>query len=110
MPADRARPVQAKQQIVPHHADDIDAAERMIDQVAAQVSASKRRERWSTTVDLAVGANVIRHALGRVPTGANVTPTTADASFAWALTAKSDSKVTITVVGVPQDGATLEVF
>lgn len=62
--------------------------------------------------DLAIGANVIPHGLGRNPRGVSVTPTMADASFAWALDRSAphfDRQVVITVVGVAQPGALVEV-
>lgn len=110
MPANKSKRAPQTRQLVSHQSDDPDAVSRSIDAIAAQLVPSTRKERDSQVVNLAVGANVLRHKLGRTPTGAAVTPTTADATFAWALTAKSATTVTITTVGVAQTAATLEVF
>ena len=77
---------------------------------AAARAEAKARDRSTVVVDLIVGENVVRHGLGRAPTGAQVTPTVADATFAWALTATTVSLMSITVVGVAQPGATVESF
>jgi hypothetical protein len=39
-----------------------------------------------------------------------VTPTVADATWAWAMTAADAKQVTITTIGVPQTNAVIEVF
>jgi len=61
-------------------------------------------------VNLAVGANVLNHGLGRRPLGANVSPTVADASFAAAMTSANDKQVTITVIGIAQSNAAVELY
>lgn len=66
--------------------------------------------RFQGVVSLAVGTNRISHGLGRVARGATVTPmTSADATFAWAMTAADAMTAVITVVGVAQK-AFVEVF
>lgn len=70
----------------------------------------RTQDRRILTLDLAVGANRINHRLGRVPSGVNITPTTADATWAWALTSKNARQLVITTVGVAQAGATVEIF
>ena len=70
----------------------------------------RTQDRRILTLDLAVGANRINHKLGRVPSGVNITPTAADATWAWALTSKNARQLVITTVGVAQTGATVEIF
>lgn len=60
-------------------------------------------------VNLAVGMNRINHGLGRRARAAQVTPTAADASFAWGFTTDNDTQAIITVVGVPQANAAVEI-
>lgn len=74
-------------------------------QLAAQVS-----PRESHIVDLAIGATVVNHGLGRKPSGAHVSPTVANATWSSAMTSATDKQVTITTVGVAQPKATVEVF
>lgn len=76
----------------------------------AQRSADQLRDRAMLVVDLVVGATTIVHQLGRKPTGATVTPTVANATWAWALTLSTKTQAVITCVGVAQPGATVEVF
>jgi hypothetical protein len=66
--------------------------------------------RSTRTVDLIVGANRIAHGLGRRARGVTVMPTVADTTWAWSFAADGDSNVIITCVGVPQPGATVEVY
>lgn len=65
--------------------------------------------RAQLNVDLAVGDNSINHGLGRKARGAFVSPTVADPTWAYAVTAISDKTITITCVGVPQPSAFVEV-
>lgn len=63
-------------------------------------------------VDLAIGINAVRHSLGRVPVAVNVTPTVADAAFAWCLdkdNSIADRQVLIEVIGRAQPNATVRV-
>jgi hypothetical protein len=71
---------------------------------------SRTGGRVQLVADLVVGANVINHGLGRRAVGVNLTPTAASAAFAWAMTAADAKQVTITVVGVAQPKASLEVY
>lgn len=75
-----------------------------------QTQNSATPTRFQGQVSLVVGSNVISHGLGRKPNGATVTPTVADATFAWAMTAVDNRQATIAVVGVPQPRAYVEIF
>ncbi len=77
---------------------------------AVRTLENRAKDRASVVVDLVVGANRINHGLGRVPNGASVTPTVADATWAWAVTDKSAAQIEITTVGVVQPSAALEVW
>ncbi len=71
------------------------------------------RKRFVVEADLVVGTNKIPHSLGRPCAGYTVTPTEADATFAHAIdktNPRPDREVWITVVGVAQPGAIVEVF
>jgi hypothetical protein len=104
MPAQRPqRPATRARVMAP--ADDYDT--RMLSD-AAQQTADQIRDRSRVVVNLVVGANVVTHRLGRAPTVVAITPTVADATWAWALTAKDARQATITCVGVAQPGASLE--
>ena len=85
---------------------------RHLSDLATAVAATDTRvlDRNTVIVDLIVGANLVNHGLGRPARGATVTPTVADATFAWALTATDARQATITVVGVPQPKAAVELF
>lgn len=85
---------------------------RAFDEVHSAIARVEQRtkDRVVLTVDLAVGVNRVNHQLGRKPLGCTVTPTTADASFAWAMTDASTTQLVITTVGVVQTNAVLEVF
>lgn len=89
-----------------------DSISRHLGDLATAVQAGEKHatDRSSGNTDLIVGANRINHGLGRAPRGATVTPTTADASFAWALTGGDAKQAVITVIGVPQPGAYVEIF
>ena len=86
------------------------AVSRVISELTASVNALPQTNRYHAVVDLAVGANRVAHGLGRIPAGAIVTPTVADATWAWALTSKDARTVVITTIGVAQDAATVELF
>lgn len=114
MPAKRLTRPAAKQQLVTGSlADDSpEAISRLISDVATahRDLADRVRERSTVTVTLAAGATVINHGLGRRPQGASVTPTVADAAFAWALTSANDKQATITTVGATQPDAPVEFY
>jgi hypothetical protein len=80
----------------------------------ARVAAAPALDRQVVTFDLVVGTNKIAHRLGRVARGYSITPTVADATFAHAIVTagneQPDRQVWISVVGVNQPGAILEVF
>lgn len=77
---------------------------------AQQQQAATVAPRVVLTVSLMVGTNRVNHGLGRRARGATVTPTVADATFAWAFATDNATQAIITVVGVPQPNATIEVF
>ncbi len=93
--------------------DDV-ATQRALDVLVGAVQSQQTgRQRVTITFDLVVGTNKVRHGLGRSCTGYNVTPTTADATFAHAIDKTNPSpqlEVWITVVGIAQPSATIEVF
>lgn len=107
------RPAQ-RQQLVTGTLGDADPTtiSRLVGEIADahEDLAARHQPRDQQVADLVVGANVLNHGLGRRPLGCNVTPTVADATFAWAMTARDERTVTITAIGVPQPKATVEVF
>lgn len=96
--------------VLGHNVPDIDAAQRLTQALADQADRDSRRPRASVTVDLVVGDNTVNHRLGIVPRGCSLMPTVADASFAWALKTRDDKQVVITVLGVAQPNAVIEVW
>ncbi len=96
--------------VVDAHADDQAGTERMLDQLTQAAERNRTAPRTQMTVDLVVGVNRIAHRLGRRAMGANVTPTVADATFAWSFAPDGDKFAIITVVGVDQPAAPLEVW
>ena len=97
-------------QVVNHHVDSLEAADRLTDQLSDAATRQAARLRASVTVDLVVGDNTVNHRLGIVPRGCSLMPTVADATFAWALKTRDDKQVVITVVGVAQPNAVIEVW
>ncbi len=89
-----------------------DATSQAHERIAEGIQALERTvlSRSVVTVTLTAGSNVVTHGLGRVPRGATVTPTVADAGFAWAMTAADSKQVTIVAVGPTQPSATVEVY
>lgn len=70
-------------------------------------------KRSAVMVDLVVGTNIVRHGLGRPVLGYTLVPTVADATFAHALDEANphpDLEVWITVIGVAQSRARVEVW
>lgn len=111
MPANKPSRPKTRARHRPYIAGTEDAS-RAISQLAESVQRTEAKvgDRSTSIVDLSVGANSVAHRLGRRPIGASITPTVADASFAWAMGETSTTVVVITVVGVAQLGATLEVW
>lgn len=107
----RATP-KTRTQVVQHQVPDFASLSRANDSIvdAANQALAGVTERRVVTMDLAVGANRINHGLGAKARGAYVTPTVADASYAYSFAADGDKQAVITVVGVAQPGATVEVF
>lgn len=92
-------------------ADPASVSRHLSDLATAQQATEKRiAGRNQVTVTLPVGATRINHGLGRKALGCNVTPTVADATWAWAMTAADDKQVTITTVGIAQPNARVEIY
>ena len=87
---------------------------RALEAVASAVKKTQvQRRHLPTEFDLVVGTNKVPHSLGRACSGYNLTPTVADATFAHAIDTtnlRPDLEVWITVVGVAQPGARIEVY
>ena len=85
-----------------------------LDTLASAVQGLQEIERRvSVSFDLVVGTNKIAHGLGRPCKGYTITPTTADATFAHAIdntNTRKDLEVWITVVGVSQNDAIVEIY
>ena len=88
------------------------AVSRHLSDLATAQQATDRRvvDRNQITVTLPVGATRINHGLGRKAQGCSVTPSVADATWAWAMTAADDKTITLTTVGVAQPNARVEVY
>lgn len=88
------------------------AGDAVVRQVAqsAQRAADQLHDRAQVTFSLVVGDTTINHTLGRTPTGATVTPTVANATWAWALKSASSTQIILTCVGVAQPNAVIEIF
>jgi len=86
-------------------------ASRLISTAASGIADLQAKQAPSAVIvhDLVVGANRINHGLGRRARLAHVVPTVADATFAWAFGVDNDTQAIITVVGVPQPGAIVEI-
>lgn len=84
---------------------------RLLSQTASAVQQQGSQTSNSIIVvqDLAVGVNRINHGLGRRARAAHVTPTVADATFAWGFTTDNDTQIILTVAGVPQPNAAIEI-
>lgn len=85
---------------------------RVLGQQAQSIRQLDKRagDRQVILVDLIVGDNRMNHRLGRIPDGYTLTPTAADATFAHALASADARQIVITVVGVAQPGARVEVY
>lgn len=110
MPAKAPRRPATRAQLVSNDVADA-ATSRALDAVGRSVAQLEGQgRRWSGTADLSIGANRVNHGLGRVPRGAVVSPTVADATFAWAMTSADEKQVVLSVIGAAQPGAGIEVF
>jgi hypothetical protein len=109
VPPRRAKRVATRAQVVGYAATDEGATERLIDELVEHAQGAEL-PRSARTVDLVVGSNRIVHNLGRKPLGATLTPTVADASFAWAMGTVDERIAIITVVGVAQPKASIEFY
>ncbi len=109
----RAQPPRASAtlSILPTGDAKVDASLKLVEQAVQALQANASRD--LVQADLIVGTNRIAHGLGRAVRGYTVTATAADASFAHALDLSNphpDREVWITVVGVAQTDAQIEVF
>lgn len=84
------------------------ATSRLLSDLGAAVQSIPVRDRVPVVVDLVVGDNKVNHGLGRPARGMTLTPTKADATFAWAMTASDERQATVTVVGTGQTKCPLE--
>lgn len=109
MPASKPKRARPIDQLVDFHSDTPEASERRMDEIARLVQLQASTARVRIDVDLIVGENRINHNLGRMPRHVTLMPTTADASFAWAVVSKDERQLVVSVVGVAQPGASLEV-
>lgn len=89
----------------------IRVADPTTERAIAELRKPQRAGQDVVTADLKVGTNAVQHSLGRAPRFVSVSPTVADATFAWARSAQPnphpDRQVLIDVVGVAQPGATI---
>ena len=109
MPATKpVRPMPRPRIVTPAAGDDYNPLTQRQTTEGAQRAADQLRDRSGQVVSLAIGANVMNHNLGRKPSSVAITPTVADATWAWALTAADAGQATITCVGVAQPGAFVE--
>lgn len=104
-----ARPqrVRPRDQVVGIQTDSPDSTQRAVDELA-RLSAIVTA-RTIIEMDLVVGDNRVNHNLGRLPRHVSLMPTVADAAFAWAVTEKDDRQLVVTIIGVAQPGASIEV-
>ena len=111
MPARNATPPPAKR-FAPSAQLDDPTINRVVDSLRREVQdAQSRASTYNTQADLVVGVNAVQHSLGRAVRSVIVTPTVADAAFAWCLVTNNphpDRQVLIQVIGVGQPGAYLE--
>lgn len=108
----KGRPVARPRMVGAAAAGVIDqAAARALDQQREAIAALERRAAPGQVLeaDLAAGTVVLAHRLGRVPAFVTVAPSVADATFAWAVAARTKTTVSIACVGAAQPGALVEV-
>lgn len=110
MPAKRPPLVRTRDRLADVSADTPEGLSRTVDELSRQVLRLEPTPRSAVQVDLRVGSNRVVHNLGRKPRGATVTPTVADATFAWALTSADERTAVIAVAGIAQDRAWLEFY
>lgn len=106
----RVRPVASVQA---PNVDDVVTQQALDKILSALNSQQSLRQRDVVAFDLVVGTNKVRHGLGRACVGYNLTPTSASAAFAHAIDKTNphpEFEVWITVIGVAQPAATVEVF
>ncbi len=96
--------------VIDAHSEDLAGAERMLDQLTQAAERNANSPRSRRVVDLAIGANRVVTNLGRRATGCTLTPTVADATFAWSFAPDGDKAATITIVGAAQPACPLEFY
>lgn len=109
MPGRRSVPPKSRPSLATGAVEDVKTA-RAVDQMKTAVQQLQAGPAFDhIETDLAVGTNAVSHALGRDARHVSITPTIADATFAWALNTTDnphpDRQVLIDVVGVAQPGA-----
>lgn len=113
MPAVKAtRPATRAQNVAPTLMGVDPAIDRVVGQLAVAINRNEAAAapRAVFQQSLALGANRISHGLGRRARGATLTPTVADATFAWSFGTDNDTQAIVTLIGVAQPNATIEVF
>jgi hypothetical protein len=87
------------------------ATSRLLSDVGAAVKKlyAVRVATSKVTATLTAGENRVNHGLGRKPSSVTVTPSVADATFAYQLTSSDERQVVITTAGTTQTDATIEV-
>lgn len=98
-----------REQVIPTQVGSPESLSRAVSQLEDRARTIER-PRTVARVNLVVGTNRIAHGLGRMSVGAFVSPSVADASFAYSHAPDGDRIAVITVVGVAQPGATVEMF
>lgn len=85
--------------------------QRVLDVVVTAVQdLQTERKRQPIVVDLVVGDNRVATNLGRRAQGMSLTPTVADAMFAWSFSIDNDTEVIVTVIGTAQPACPIEVY
>lgn len=104
-----ARPV-PRARVIEAHGDTPEGVERALDQLYAAADRALPVPRSVRVVDLVVGENRIVTNLGRRAQGVTLSPTVADATFAWSCAIDGDTSVVITVVGSAQPSCPVEIY
>lgn len=86
-----------------------DSTIRQVSQ-SAQRAADQLRDRDVVVANLTIGDTTLNHGLGRKPRGISVSPTVANATWAFALKSSTPTQIVITCVGTTQPNATVEIY
>jgi len=85
--------------------------QRALDVVVGAVQDLQTEGKRATVVaDLVIGENRITTNLGRRARGMALTPTVADAMFAWSFAIDNDTEVIVTVIGEAQPACPMEIY